>query len=255
MQKKLEPVVKRELALKACDVDVFNRWKISSVLLEGQEMGEIASKEMGFSHREMTDRGNFFILSRAKINVYQYPVFEQKLIAETWTALPKRIIFPRYCVFRNDAGKVMVSISTLWMICDIKTRKLLTEEQSGGPKIPDLDYPEPLEAPGKILLPKDIVPERQLRAVRYSDLDYNGHMNNARYGDWICDLFEIERYRGKGFSEFQINFLSEMSPGDEMEMQLFEDEDHFIVEGIRQRDGQSAVRAEGHWTALEQMQG
>jgi acyl-ACP thioesterase len=56
----------------------------------------------------------------------------------------------------------------------------------------DFDYgfgaEEPLDftTPRRFALPEDMV-EVGKRRIVYSDIDYNGHMNNTRYPDMVCD--------------------------------------------------------------------
>lgn len=245
MQEKV-PVLLHNFSLRACDVDCNNRWKLSSILLMGQEMGEMHSTNWGFAHEDMVKRGNFFILTRIEINVIRYPVFKQKLYGETWSNRPKRTIFPRYYRFSDEDGNEMVTLSTLWMICDIQTRQILTWQQSGGDFPENLMHPEPLLSPKKIPSPQGEGTMAN-RRVFYSDLDYNRHMNNARYADWVCDVLPMSALAERRIGNFKINFLAEMSAGQEADMTLYEYEDQFVVEGSRTEDQQRTFRASGEW--------
>ncbi len=241
----VEPILKHDFLLRACDVDVNSCWKMSSILIAGQEMGELHSKQWGFSREEMTQRGNFFILTRIRVDVKRMPVFHDTIYAKTWARQPIRTIFPRYYQFSDQAGEVYATLSTLWMICDFSTREILTEAQSGG-KTPDLDHPTPLAHPQKIKLPNQAYTEIT-RKVAFSDLDYNGHMNNARYADWVYDVLPFEVLCEKEIDRFEINFLSEMPIGTEVILHRYMLEDGFVVEGIRVKDQQATFRASGTW--------
>lgn len=241
-----KPVLEHQFSLGACDVDCNNRWKLSSILIRGQEMGEMHSTRWGFAHEDMVERGNFFILTRIEINIKQYPIFKQTLYGETWSNAPKRTIFPRYYRFLDENGQEMVTLSTLWMICDIQTRETLTWQQSGGDFPEGLDHPEPLAAPKKILLPNE-GGQKTTRRVLYSDLDYNRHMNNARYADWVCDLLPMETLSKRQIGHFRINFLAEMGVGQEVNLLLYKSDDQFFVEGSRADDEKATFRAAGRW--------
>lgn len=51
------------------------------------------------------------------------------------------------------------------------------------------------------------------RAIRYSDLDYNGHLNNAIYGDIFYD-FVPGGIMGRKLEKIQINFVNESLLGE-----------------------------------------
>lgn len=242
---KTEPILKHDFLLRACDVDVKSHWKLSSILTAGQEMGELHSKQWGFSREEMTERGNFFILTRIRIDVKKMPVFHDMIYATTWSRSPIRTIFPRYFQFADQEGNIYATLSTLWMICDTSTRAILTEEQSGG-KTPELDHPTPLEHPRKIRVP-DMEYDEIKRTVCFSDLDYNGHMNNAHYADWVCDVLPFDILCERALDGFEVNFLSEMPVKTEVILRRYMTKDAFIIEGIRENDEQVMFRASGIW--------
>ena len=44
--------------------------------------------------------------------------------------------------------------------------------------------------------------------MRYSDTDINGHVNNTRYADFVCDALELENLSQDRFlSQMQIGYL------------------------------------------------
>ena len=48
------------------------------------------------------------------------------------------------------------------------------------------------------------------RRAAYSDMDYNGHVNNARYVQWIQDALPAAEIEGAESMRLDINFLSEL---------------------------------------------
>ena len=64
-----------------------------------------------------------------------------------------------------------------------------------------------LSVPGS-LAPKQTDRQAQ-RTVRFTDLDINGHMNNCRYLDWICDLLPSDFHKDASAAEFTVCYLSE----------------------------------------------
>ena len=72
------------------------------------------------------------------------------------------------------------------------------------------------------------------RTVRFTDLDRNGHMNNTRYFDWMCDLVPSSFHREHPIKEMTICYLSEAREGQTLDMHWEIDEHStFQVEGHR----------------------
>ena len=56
------------------------------------------------------------------------------------------------------------------------------------------------------------------RTVRYTELDVNGHMNNARYLDWLDDLLTADFHQNHTPREFTVCYLSEAREGETIEL-------------------------------------
>ena len=233
-----------ELALRACDVDLANRWRPSAIFVGSQEFGELASIFLGCSHQDLADKGAFFILLRQRIEVMQYPRAADALRAETWAGEVQRTIFPRYYRYFDEEGTLCATASTLWALCSIEERKII-RPQDIGLTMPPPPFEE-LPQPGKLRFEEapDFV---RIYKVRYSDMDYNGHVNNTRYVDWCCDLFATERFKEHSFKDLQINYVHEARQGEEVRLELRDRGDSFSIRGSLQESGQVIFQAAGNW--------
>jgi hypothetical protein len=95
------------------------------------------------------------------------------------------------------------------------------------------------------------------RSALYSDIDCYGHANNARYIQWVQDLTDLDALTNADQYRLDINYLSEVLPGETVELWTapFEDEggekDYplspgpaFAYEGRRPGSGQAVFKAE-----------
>ena len=71
------------------------------------------------------------------------------------------------------------------------------------------------------------------RKAYYSELDLNGHMNNAHYVRWVADMFSLEQYESYEIAELEINYNVSITYGTEVEIFLVpeEDETHYTICG------------------------
>jgi acyl-CoA thioesterase FadM len=88
------------------------------------------------------------------------------------------------------------------------------------------------------------------RKAAYSDIDFNGHMNNARYVEWIQDIsdrdFGQQALVGAKTMRLDINYLSEVKLGETIELwttPLPRPSGGISIEG-RRTAGQATFRAE-----------
>ena len=88
----------------------------------------------------------------------------------------------------------------------------------------------------KVQMPKDIEPRHVMdHIVAYSDIDTNGHANNAMYMQWAMDAVDYETASSRPVKSFTINFNHETKAGDVVSMFMasreMEDGLHVYVEG------------------------
>jgi hypothetical protein len=56
------------------------------------------------------------------------------------------------------------------------------------------------------------------RSAQYSDIDFYGHANNARYIQWIQDVTNMDILTKASQIRLDINYLSEVMPGETVEL-------------------------------------
>ena len=98
---------------------------------------------------------------------------------------------------------------------DPKTHKILRPREFS--RFAVTEQPDRLNGcpdPEKIALPDNLT-ETGVREIRWSDIDYNGHLNNAVYADIIADVIPAF-VRGYEISEFCIAFVSEAFEGEKI---------------------------------------
>ena len=65
----------------------------------------------------------------------------------------------------------------------------------------------------------------------YTDLDANGHVNNARYADWLCNSLGTDMMIRNEFASVIINFNSEIRPDDTVSLRRTLKGDEFTLNG------------------------
>lgn len=191
----------------------------------------------GPSYRELFDKGYAFVVSRLNLQLY-LPLYEyEKVTAQTWACAEKGVTFGRsYRLLRGD--EVVAEAFANWALLDIKNGTLVRTDEVEFAYGSD----EPLPLSPRFVIPKVALAEVEKRQVQYEDVDCNGHLNNARYPDWLCNCIpNIDEVRVTGV---QIHFAAEARLGETLTIFRGEaDEGQTYVFETYRADGKCNIRA------------
>ena len=87
-------------------------------------------------------------------------------------------------------------------------------------------------------------------AVRYSDIDVNGHVNNSRYIGWLMDAHAMALHRSHTVKSIEVNYLGETVVGDRLSMLSKEATPGEYWHSMVKADGAEACRGRIEWTKL-----
>ena len=203
-------IYSKSYTVKWHDTDANRRVRPSQLLMYMQETANHHLHEAGMDLDRLRDeRGLGFLLSRVSVCVYQQLHAYDEITVQTWICDGKGLSFNRcFRVLRN--GETVAEAFTVWALMDISNQKLIRQEQ--------FEYPFTGEEPISLSLPIRFrvpaigeMPKVGERRIVYSDLDYNGHMNNTHYPDMLCDFTDgITEKEVVGFS---MSYLHEAAYG------------------------------------------
>jgi medium-chain acyl-[acyl-carrier-protein] hydrolase len=189
---------------------------------------------VGAGVEKVRDLGLFWVVMSYHFVFERMPRLGEKITIRTYPSPAKAFIYPRhYCVY-DEAGKLIIRGISLWALLDRKSHKPTFPAKNGIDPLPqsvegELPWPPSLVLSGLPLI--------ETRLVRYSDLDFNGHMNNVRYLDYALDSERSNFYDLHAIKEMQITFSSESQLGEEMNLYAkSEGENHYYQGKISERN-------------------
>jgi acyl-ACP thioesterase len=191
------------------------------------------------------------VLSRIYYELYEPLPGGCRVSVKTWHRGASGALFYRDFEISSGGRAVGFAVSA-WAVLDLSTRRLLRPAQ-----LREL-YPAQGQDSGSLLLSRLKAPENMdaagFHTVSYSDLDLNGHANNTRYADFVCNALGMERLRTGYIRKMQINYLSECLPGDLIGMRLGFLNREFYITGTKQ-DGQTCYEASVQMETKEDFHG
>ena len=204
------------------DCDLGGLWKPSAILTAMQETAGMHSHILGCGRETLVQKGVVWVLTRCEVQMEKEARMGSRLSIETFPMPLRRWFFPRYFVFRDEEGAQVGAAGTLWVLFDLEKRCMVAPGDVAG-AIPDnSDLTPPLGVPGPV--PR-LTGETaaSARTPVYSELDVNGHVNNARYADWLCDALGLEIMREYRVKTMRLSYAAEIRPGQAMELRLTRD--------------------------------
>ena len=201
-----------------------------------QELGVRGSTQLGVPDTVLRRRGLCWILIRNAMHVETLPGMEEQVQLQTWHSGIKGPLSTRDYLCLNEAGDVLIRATSSWALMDRETRSLAKPERIFDIMSPEPQSPERALQPDapKIIFPRGCSPEDAgVHNVKYSDLDYNGHANNAKYPHWAMDCLPEEVSMQLEVKDFIINYNREACPGDAVQLMRARGEDGaWYVEGL-----------------------
>lgn len=211
--------------------DRFDRLRLSMLLFFVQDAATSHCAGIGMDWDTMAAKGMFWAVSRTKVEIHRLPRHGETITVETWPMTTTRVAYPRATAIYDTQGELLARTVSLWVLMDIEKRSMILPGKSG------LDFTG--EDRGTELKPPAGLPlfqpqQESHRTVRYSDLDINGHLNNARYLDWVADLMDSEFHRTHDLRELVVCYISEAREGQELTQEWsWNEEDRNLLVHLR----------------------
>ena len=198
--------------LRPRDCDLNEKWRPSAILETMQDAAGAHSKLLGCGRDELVKRNIVWVLSRCELHMDRYPAVGEQITVHTFPTPTRICFFPRYYIFTDSRGEMIGKAGSLWLLLDLGTRRMLPPGEVGKliPDNKDLSVPMNLPATVGKLQGEEFVSE--YRPV-YTDLDVNGHVNNTRYADWLCNTLGIEIMTEYEPDHIILNYNHEVLPG------------------------------------------
>ena len=221
--------------LTCYETDAAWRLKPASFMNMAQEAAGCHAVELGFGSDDRIAKNTAWILSRVRVDFLDTPLWREDMTLTTWHKGLNRLFFLRDFIMTDSEGRERVKATTSWLVMNLETRRLVRD-----PNLMEdgtICTENAIETPAdKVQMPKDKEPMFVMNhLVSYSDVDTNGHTNNAMYMHWAMDAVDYEISSQRPVKSFTINFNHETKPGDLVAISkvVVEQEDgrHVFVEG------------------------
>ena len=175
-----------------------------------QECGNMHSQQLKLSRDDLPG-STVWVLLKAFLRLNRPVLRAEEVTVSTWyRGSAGAQVYRDYDV--HIGGEQVGEAMTAWVMFD------LGKQFPVRPKISneaELIYTPP--QPKTLVLGKPERPaetfECGTRPVRYSDLDMNGHMNNIKYMEIVCDTLKLEEREGVFLKSAALHYAAQTMPG------------------------------------------
>jgi medium-chain acyl-[acyl-carrier-protein] hydrolase len=228
------------------DVDQADRLTMAAAFNFCQEVAGNHAREIGTGTEKLRESGMAWVLSRMSLTLDERPGRGARVTVRTWPQGWDRLFAMRGYQVLAPEGRVIGRGMSAWVVLNMAT--LRPQRPSViGVTIPQNTALEGLADGARGIEPRADTGAQTGRRVGYSDIDYNGHANNARYVQWIQDVLPMDALLSAEALRMDINYLAEARPGDTALISYAEAGDGaapaFHVEGVHEGTGRPCFRA------------
>ncbi len=192
------------------DCDRFRRLRPSAVLNMFQDCSEGLTEGWGVGLGHMLDNGFIWVVARIACEVNTMPRHGQYVHFRGWAGRSQMGIYPYEYHLTDDNGHELLSGSSLWAIASVETHSMMSKD------VPRLSLPSPTGEVSRLPRMKFIATPQEYatahRRVLFSETDINGHLTNAKYMDWVCDLVPPDFHEAHPMAGLRIDYRAECRP-------------------------------------------
>ncbi len=239
---------KEAFPLRLYEVSADGKATATTLMNLFQEAASHHAENLGCGFSALYPRNLGWVLSKFTLCMDRFPRYGEILTLRTWPRERKRIFAFREVEF-SSGEQILGRGTSAWCVIDLNQRKALTVDKALTP------YPLQEES----LFAEDFAPLPRLGKTswkwsttpRITEIDMNGHVNNAVYLGWAVEALPREfpfRYLP---GEVGFLFRKEVSFGEEIFSFAQELEGKVTLHRLENADGEEVARVRIRWISRE----
>lgn len=203
-----------ETKLYFCQCDMNHKLNMSEILRLTTNYAVEDYNQRGMSWQFLDEHGVAILVSRSAFRFHRFPKSDELITVSTWEEKAQPLQLMRNYKITSQTGETLVSGYGAWILVNPAAKKIMrTKDFTLRPEPTRFDGHDCME-PGKIVVPEQMQSLAE-RVIHFSDIDGNGHVNNANYISFVIDALPPE-YQQKSFTDLRINYSKEAMLGTDL---------------------------------------
>ncbi len=233
--------------IRAYDVDNQKRVTVPALMKCMHEAAMTNAIHLNLSVWDLEPHHISWVLMRKKLTIHRAPILGEQIKVQTYPAGFEKFFTYRDYIVRDEQGVIIAQAATTWLLMDTKTRKMA--------RIPDfilsLEMPDPTTCLPRLPMKVGKFGATHLQQdfrVGWYDLDFNMHLNNLYYLQWILETLPDDILQNRQLKDINILYKLECKWKEEVVAETEKISDSFFRHRlIRRSDNKEVVLAETNW--------
>ena len=173
--------------------DPWLRMTPGSILRRVQDISIAQCEAKGLNDEMYQKTGTTFLLAKLSLLVFRAPCAGEAIRLETRAYGMRRALYHRVTSLHGPGGEKLCEADSRWVLVNTNTRRIMRQPpeefahiytDAPGAEEHDLNFPKA----------GHLEPLANLTAA-YTQCDSNGHLNNTKYADLVCNQLPLELLR------------------------------------------------------------
>lgn len=226
-------MAQEDVQVRSYDCDCYQNMRPSALLRYIQEIAGEHCALFGTDYETLAANNGVFLIVRQSMNLYRTPKKGENIRIQTWHRATQGAQFIRETQVTDESGETLLDSTGVWVLAHVDSHKIWRPSDFPAYTLPHRPEPSLPTRPGKLRVPEELE-VLGTRPIRFTDLDYNGHVNNCVYADLLCD-FMPGGMNGKVFETLDISYIAEAVEGDTLTMSALEEDGILYFRGEHAR--------------------
>lgn len=246
-------VTTKEYEIQFHEVDYRKRLFIKNLIYYFNDCAMQQTEDLSMDLDYLNKNKIAWVIYKWDINIKRHPMYKEKIKVRTWAYSFRKFYAYRQHDIIDEEGNVICTANSIWFLINTEKRrpKKINEQMHNAYGI-EADNNTPLEI-DKIEIPSKIDSFKSFN-VRYSDIDTNKHVNNAKYLSWAIESIPLNIIQNHTLKNINVCYEKETSYGEIIEVKTQIDilkDKTICIHNIVNKDGNRLARIKTIWSEGE----
>jgi len=221
-----------------------------------KHLQEAAAKHaivLGVGFEELKKDNIFWALTHLQVEIERWPLMMEQVTVETWPRNIQKLYTTRDFLVKDKSDNILIRASSAWIMVDIARKRPVRPQE----RLQNKPFVSQCMALGEFptilsKVPDNLHMKEHRRQVVYSDLDFNHHVNNTRYMEWVMDAIDPTNIE---ITSFNLHFSNEFRKGEAVTIKTGKPDtntNHLIFVIEHQSTGKTGCCGEIYFKAIQQ---
>ncbi|MBU3207518.1 acyl-ACP thioesterase [Clostridium algidicarnis] len=236
------------------DIDYNRNALITSLVNFFGDVATYQSEELGIGMDYLKSNNAAWVLYKWDIDIVRFPKYGEKVIVKTSAYSLKKFYAFREHEVCDENGNIIGTAKSVWFLIDIEKRKPIRILKSLY-KAYNIDEKCNEELSIDKIKNLTKVDNEESFTIRYSDIDTNRHVNNAKYISWAIEAVPLEKVLKYTLKRIKVVYKKETTYGHSIISQVQIDDNGDTMDCIHKildDEGKEVTLLETFWISNQE---